>query len=373
MFSRVLLFLHLALLVATLDVRAQLIAHGTLTEVTSGPYAVGDPFEVRLNLRGEPGTSDVGTSTIVLDFDGAALSFAATPAAGTDFTFANYSGIRSTLTGGTSAYNASVVRTNPSRLTVVIDLGFTTDTRGQALPATATPVVTLRFTVTDPTRTSALVFNNVQLFTGPGQAYSVGTFAGLDVQLPVEFSSFGALSNGNHVELNWVTQSETSNAGFGVERRVANGSEDTWTELGFVEGAGTTAQVQQYAFVDDKVPFTARQVFYRLRQVDFDGTVSLSAEVEVEMALPQEFEVQPVFPNPIRERGTLRVALPQTAEVEATVYDVVGRRVGVLLAGEQEGGRHELPLDTSVLPAGVYFIRVTAGRDVATQRMVVVR
>ena len=72
--------------------------------------------------------------------------------------------------------------------------------------------------------------------------------------------------------LTWQTAHETNNAGFAVERRPAD-APGAWTEVGFVDGAGTTTEPQT------AYRFRARQVGYgqhafRLRQVDFDGTAT---------------------------------------------------------------------------------------------------
>ncbi|HEX8298370.1 MAG TPA: T9SS type A sorting domain-containing protein, partial [Rubricoccaceae bacterium] len=176
----------LALLVAA-PVRAQSpgTVHGTLVETSTGPYTVGSTVEVAFRLRADAGTADLGTSTFVIDFDGAAASFAAAPTEGATgaYQFQNFQGVRPTPTGGTAGYNSRVVRTNPNRLTVVVDLGFTTDGTGQALPATLTDVVRLRFTVVDPARARVVAFNGntstaVQAYTGPGRRYTTGTFTG---------------------------------------------------------------------------------------------------------------------------------------------------------------------------------------------------
>ena len=75
-------------------------------------------------------------------------------------------------------------------------------------------------------------------------------------------------------------------------------------------------------------------------------------------------------PRPSLAAGTARVAntLPEAGMVRLTVVDMRGREVATLTPG-----RHEAQVDAGSLAAGVYAVRLTAGSDVATQRLVVVR
>jgi len=93
--------------------------------------------------------------------------------------------------------------------------------------------------------------------------------------VPVELTSFRAEASGNKVTLNWQTASETNNRGFEIERKLNS----NWESLGFIEGKGNTTQVSAYTFTD-KVSLTGKYS-YRLKQIDYDGTISYSKEVEV--------------------------------------------------------------------------------------------
>ncbi|NBC96906.1 MAG: hypothetical protein GVY27_11190, partial [Deinococcus-Thermus bacterium] len=95
--------------------------------------------------------------------------------------------------------------------------------------------------------------------------------------LPVELTAFTARRDGDAIRLAWTTASETNNAGFEVQRRRSgNEDADAWEPLGFVEGHGTTTEAQTYRFTDRDLPYAAPGAVYRLRQVDTDGTETLS-------------------------------------------------------------------------------------------------
>ena len=211
--------------------------------------------------------------------------------------------------------------------------------------------------------------------------------------LPVELASFGGTVSDQQVRLQWTTASETGNAGFAVQRRVSSATESgpgsssgaaadtTWTKVGAVEGAGTTTEAVRYTFTDDGVPFTATSATYRLRQVDTDGTATLSEAITLRRGPAARVQLHPVFPNPTAGTATIRYAVPQGTDAGTSgaarlaLYDVLGRRVKVLSEQVQPStsGRGEIQLDTSGLSSGTYFVRLVAGGAALTQPVTVVR
>lgn len=200
--------------------------------------------------------------------------------------------------------------------------------------------------------------------------------------LPVELTSFEGTTMDGGVRLTWQTAAETNNAGFRVQRRVAdatapNGNrtgEGKWTQVGRRAGSGTTTEAQSYRFEDADLPPEADRLTYRLKQVDIDGTTSFSKEVTVERGAVTELQLQDTYPNPARTEATVRYAVPERSEGEVTLrlYDVLGRQVRTVPT-DAKAGRHKHQLDTNALSSGVYFLRLQAGGTVKTQRLTVVR
>jgi len=189
-----------------------------------------------------------------------------------------------------------------------------------------------------------------------------------DTQLPVELTSFTATTAGEAVTLQWQTASETNNAGFDLQRSTDS---ETFATVASKPGAGTTTEAQTYRFTDRDLPF-APELFYRLRQVDVDGTESLSDVVSVRLT-PTRLELLPSAPNPFVQAARLRYRLPDPARVRLEVFDLLGRRVATLVNGERPAGPHEVQLDGSRLAAGTYFVRLTAGPETRTQQVQLVR
>ena len=111
--------------------------------------------------------------------------------------------------------------------------------------------------------------------------------------VPVEFTSFTATAKDGMVELSWSTATETNNHLFEIERR--NEYTDFRT-IGFVKGAGTTAELNKYFFIDKNVEKGIN--FYRLKQIDYNGTFEYSDEVEFLATGPLSFRLEQNYPNP---------------------------------------------------------------------------
>ena len=85
---------------------------------------------------------------------------------------------------------------------------------------------------------------------------------------------------------------------------------------------------------------------------------------------PHALRVERVHPNPFRESAAIALTLPESEAVGIALYDALGRRAWSRDWGQLPAGRHALPLDGSALAPGVYVVRVRAGAEAATWRVV---
>jgi subtilisin family serine protease len=174
--------------------------------------------------------------------------------------------------------------------------------------------------------------------------------------IPVELSSFTANSNGSSVTLNWTTETETNNSGFSIERKsVLNNS---WSDVGFVPGFGTTTERKSYNYDDEDLRLGKYN--YRLKQIDHDGTYEYSNVIEVDVMAPGGFSLGQNYPNPFNPATTIEYSVPEVSNVSITIYSIVGELVATLISGSVEAGYHRINFDASTLPSGTYIYQLRA-------------
>jgi Secretion system C-terminal sorting domain len=174
------------------------------------------------------------------------------------------------------------------------------------------------------------------------------------VIIPVEFTSFTSTVNESTVTLDWSTATETNNKGFEIER--SNGNE--FVSVGFVDGHGTTTEIQNYSFTDRNV--AVGSYTYRLKQIDFDGTFAYSSVVEADVTGPKEFALDQNYPNPFNPSTKITFRLKEDSKVSLKVFNVLGEEVMTLINSDLATGFHQVDFNAKNLNSGVYFYRLEA-------------
>ena len=225
---------------------------------------------------------------------------------------------------------------------LVSKAGYSTRVRARLEYATASPL--LAGTTTPPNGTGGV---GGAARYGPWQYVVAQQLAQLNaLPLPVELVAFTATAEGPvAVRLAWATASEKNSAAFEVERS-ADGT--AFTRIGTVAAAGSSGAPRSYALRDGLLPVGSPVLYYRLRQVDADGTAAYSPVRTV--VLRGQPGGLTLAPNPARL--TALAGAPPLAPV--TVFDAVGRLV--LKATTDANGAAVLALP-AYLPGGVYVVR----------------
>jgi hypothetical protein len=201
-------------------------------------------------------------------------------------------------------------------------------------------------------------------------------------ELPVELASFEATATDGSARLTWQTASETGNAGFEVQRRVEDTSapgarqkESGWTQVGYVESkasGGSATETKSYSFAATGLPVGTHE--FRLRQVDLDGSSTLTGPVTVDIQMQDALKLTAPAPNPASTSASLSFAVKEQAETTITLYNTLGQQVATVYAGTPQAGEEQrTSVDVSGLPSGTYFLRLQAGGTTATERVTVVR
>jgi hypothetical protein len=188
---------------------------------------------------------------------------------------------------------------------------------------------------------------------GPVSGFGSFTFGSTTLvnPLPVELTAFrGEAAGPGRARLYWTTAQEKNNRGFEVQRAV-NGQ--TWETVGFVAGKGNSSSPQPYSYLD--VTNLTEVVYYRLRQLDFDGTPTLSSVVAVRLtAGTGELAL---YPNPATDQLTVQLPAATSGPLTVQLLDATGRTVWTTQAAAT-GSSLELKLGGQVKP-GLYLVRVS--------------
>lgn len=188
--------------------------------------------------------------------------------------------------------------------------------------------------------------------------------------LPVALVDFRASVIGTTVELIWRTASETNNYGFEIQRQAATGK---FQRAGFVSGYGTTTTPQSYRFADR--PLAPGAYFYRLKQIDADGSFDYSAVVEaIVRPVTESFVLQQNYPNPFNPITTITFVLERAQHAQLSVYDVNGREITSLFNGQAEAGQvYRFAFDGAQQASGVFIAQLRAGNFIQRRKMLLVR
>lgn len=175
--------------------------------------------------------------------------------------------------------------------------------------------------------------------------------------LPVELTAFDGLVDGDDVALAWSTASERNNAGFAVEFAPEAGGD--FSEIGFVAGYGTSDLPRDYAFTHRPAGFVGQTVYYRLKQLDFDGAFAYSDVLAVALPASHVTVLHPAYPNPFNPATTLAFTLPAESHVRLAIYDASGRLVQELIDEVRPAGYHHATFEAQeMLSSGLYLYRL---------------
>ncbi|SHI33025.1 Por secretion system C-terminal sorting domain-containing protein [Hymenobacter daecheongensis DSM 21074] len=187
--------------------------------------------------------------------------------------------------------------------------------------------------------------------------FSVWTLGSSANPLPVELVRFTAEAAGAGAVLRWATAQEVNNDRFEVE---SSADGHAFRHLGTLAGHGTSPQRHDYQFLDlNLARYAAPLVYYRLRQVDANGTAHYSPVAVVAAGAEAATQLL-VYPNPAGSHATVRVVGPGPAAL--VLLDALGRPVW-------RGTGPTLPLPG--LAAGVYTLRCQTPTETLTRKLVV--
>jgi len=174
------------------------------------------------------------------------------------------------------------------------------------------------------------------------------------VSLPVEMLSFEGLQEKSGNLLTWATASEINNDYFELQRSYDGVSFETIDQQ---NGKGMQYGGAEYSYLDRTAKGGVS--YYRLKQVDFDGTTTYSQM----LVLREKQNIS------ITSFGGGQLSINGSNLQSAQCFDVNGKLIAVLVLNSAASSQ-SIFIDPSLLADGVYFVRLISGSDAITQKFV---
>jgi hypothetical protein len=142
--------------------------------------------------------------------------------------------------------------------------------------------------------------------------------------------------------------------------------------------------IQVDAFANKVIPVWTDDRAGTPNQEIYTAKVQNMISVEnISSGIPRSFKLYQNYPNPFNPSTKIKFDLPSSVDqyyyhVKLEVYDVLGKRVAVLLDKQLRSGSYEFEWDSEALPnllltSGIYFYRLSAGEYISTRKMIIIK
>ncbi len=181
------------------------------------------------------------------------------------------------------------------------------------------------------------------------------------------------------VKLHWTESQELDLEGYILHYGTASGLYDG---IGSSRG-DSPIYISAYSGLDLSGLEPGETYYFALQSVntfgyssDMSDESTVMVPVSVEMIAsdrPESFGLFQNYPNPFNPMTVIRYDLPESAEVRLEVYDLLGRRIAVLVSEQQQPGSYSVTFDGQDLSSGLYLYRIQAGPYVKSSQMMLLK
>ncbi|RPI66750.1 MAG: T9SS C-terminal target domain-containing protein [Ignavibacteriales bacterium] len=112
-----------------------------------------------------------------------------------------------------------------------------------------------------------------------------------------------------------------------------------------------------YTYLDNRDD-NSEVVYYRVKQINKDGSIVYSSQVKIGQGILKPFAVEQNFPNPFNPKTSIYIELFEDTQVEVTIYNLEGGEIAKIQKGFLRMGRHKFSFDGTGLPSGIYLYKV---------------
>ncbi|MCB9259440.1 MAG: T9SS type A sorting domain-containing protein [Ignavibacteriales bacterium] len=165
----------------------------------------------------------------------------------------------------------------------------------------------------------------------------------------------------------WYVQEYSVAKEFEIERSISNGEYEV-----VFKTLADDDPLKIYYFTDELISEN-EVAYYRVRQINRDGSEVYSPEVKIGNKEIQEFNLSQNYPNPFNPVTSIYVEVIIPTEFRVNVYDLVGNKVAMLYHGYLAEGLHTFEFDGSSLPSGIYFYEVNSPKSQIVKKMILAK
>ncbi len=171
----------------------------------------------------------------------------------------------------------------------------------------------------------------------------------------------------NVYELTWSGGDYKQAKSYQLEKSVNNSD---FQEVGSAQA--DNSYEKKYSLFDAR-DASADIIYYRIKQVNTDGSVVYSSQVKIGQGITEPFIVEQNYPNPFNPRTSIVVDLLEDSDVEIIIYNLEGKEISKLFKGFLTKGNHKFSFDASELSSGVYLYKVSTPDYSDTKKMILTK
>jgi hypothetical protein len=184
--------------------------------------------------------------------------------------------------------------------------------------------------------------------------------------LPLKWDFVNVTKKNNAHFVEWKTNSELNVSHFEVERLLPNGK--NFDKISQNIKANNKFDSSNAYFYNDKDVTYFGEYVYRIKQVDFNGEFTYSDLVSINNEVSESVEV---YPNPFVNQFEIKLNLSNDSEVRVELFNILGSKVGEINnVYNLTKGQHFIPIDSSILPAGIYNVKIMYNGNVVVKEIV---
>ncbi len=172
---------------------------------------------------------------------------------------------------------------------------------------------------------------------------------------------------GSSYQLEW-SGGDYKQANYYVLQKSANNSD--FADLINIPADNSTDK--SYSFID-KNDGTSDVIYYRIKQVNLNGSVTYSSQVKIGLGQVPSFIVEQNYPNPFNPKTSIVVNLQEDSQLEVTVYNLEGKEITRLFKGYLSQGTYTFSFDATDLPSGVYLYKVSTPKYSEMKKMILTK